>query len=183
MERFDGTVCRRHRVMAARRATSAWTHDGFGASGARDNETSQLHSIEINDRRVRGPNEIAYLTANYETTFSSERDPTPRRSLGSRLWILRKRAGTWVVALVGWSVWGGGSSDRKRIGHADHRVVILLVALVLAPILLIRFRKKWVASFNLPVTNRIHRSVCRLASRFWNPDPWVGNRVRSTGRQ
>src|SRR5579871_1690944 len=76
MERFDGTVCRRHRVMAARRATSAWTHDGFGASGARDNETSQLHSIEITDRRVRGSNEIAYLTANYETTFSSERDPT-----------------------------------------------------------------------------------------------------------
>ena len=32
--------------------------------------------------------------------------------------------------------------------------VILLVALVLAPILLIRFRKKWVASFNLAVTNR-----------------------------
>jgi deazaflavin-dependent oxidoreductase (nitroreductase family) len=35
--------------------------------------------------------------------------------------------------------------------------VILLVALVLAPILLIRFRKRWVASFNLAVTNRITR--------------------------
>jgi deazaflavin-dependent oxidoreductase (nitroreductase family) len=33
--------------------------------------------------------------------------------------------------------------------------VILLLALVLAPILLIRFRKRWVAAFNLAVTNRI----------------------------
>ncbi|HZW96099.1 MAG TPA: hypothetical protein VFF64_24350 [Candidatus Eremiobacteraceae bacterium] len=33
--------------------------------------------------------------------------------------------------------------------------VILLLVLVLAPILLIRFRKRWVAAFNLAVTNRI----------------------------
>src|SRR6202162_5478690 len=32
---------------------------------------------------------------------------------------------------------------------------ILFLALVLAPILLIRFRKRWVAAFNLAVTNRI----------------------------
>ncbi len=71
--------------------------------------TTRLHRIEITDRRVRGSNEIGYLTANYETTFSSEEDPTPRQALGSHLWILRKRAGTWVVALVSWSVGGGGS--------------------------------------------------------------------------
>jgi deazaflavin-dependent oxidoreductase (nitroreductase family) len=33
--------------------------------------------------------------------------------------------------------------------------VILLLAFLLAPILLIRFRKRWVAAFNLAVTNRI----------------------------
>jgi uncharacterized membrane protein required for colicin V production len=33
--------------------------------------------------------------------------------------------------------------------------VILLLALLLAPILLVRFRKRWVAAFNLAVTNRI----------------------------
>jgi deazaflavin-dependent oxidoreductase (nitroreductase family) len=32
---------------------------------------------------------------------------------------------------------------------------ILLLAFLLAPILLIRFRKRWVAAFNLAVTNRI----------------------------
>src|SRR5216683_4697167 len=33
--------------------------------------------------------------------------------------------------------------------------VISLLAVLLAPILLVRFRKRWVAAFNLAVTNRI----------------------------
>src|ERR1700693_5570676 len=33
--------------------------------------------------------------------------------------------------------------------------IISLLAILLAPILLIRFRKRWVAAFNLAVTNRI----------------------------
>jgi deazaflavin-dependent oxidoreductase (nitroreductase family) len=41
--------------------------------------------------------------------------------------------------------------------------VILLLALGLAPILLIRFRKRWVAAFNLAVTNRI---TSRFAARL-----------------
>lgn len=41
--------------------------------------------------------------------------------------------------------------------------VILLLAIVLAPILLIRFRKRWVATFNLAVTNRI---TSRFAARL-----------------
>jgi F420H(2)-dependent quinone reductase len=41
--------------------------------------------------------------------------------------------------------------------------VILLLVLVLAPILLIRFRKRWVAAFNLAVTNRI---TSRFAARL-----------------
>jgi ketosteroid isomerase-like protein len=66
---------------------------------------TRIHCIEISDRRVRGSNEIAYLTASYKTTFSSADDATPRQALGSHLWILRKRTGTWVVALVSWSLW------------------------------------------------------------------------------
>jgi hypothetical protein len=45
--------------------------------------------------------------------------------------------------------------------------VILLLALLLSPILLLRFRKRWVASFNLAVTNRI-------TSRFANRLPGFG---------
>jgi deazaflavin-dependent oxidoreductase (nitroreductase family) len=41
--------------------------------------------------------------------------------------------------------------------------VISLLALVLAPILLIRFRKRWVAAFNLAITNRI---TSRFAARL-----------------
>jgi deazaflavin-dependent oxidoreductase (nitroreductase family) len=41
--------------------------------------------------------------------------------------------------------------------------VISLLAILLAPILLIRFRKRWVAAFNLAVTNRI---TSRFASRL-----------------
>ena len=66
---------------------------------------TRIHCIDITGRRIRGSNEIAYLTAGYKTTFSSAEDPTPRQALGSHLWILRKRAGTWVVTLVSWSLW------------------------------------------------------------------------------
>ena len=41
--------------------------------------------------------------------------------------------------------------------------VISLLVLLLAPILLIRFRKRWVAAFNLAVTNRI---TSRFAARL-----------------
>src|SRR5580704_19537638 len=41
--------------------------------------------------------------------------------------------------------------------------MISLLAILLAPILLIRFRKRWVAAFNLAVTNRI---TSRFADRL-----------------
>jgi hypothetical protein len=41
--------------------------------------------------------------------------------------------------------------------------VISLLAILLAPILLIRFRKRWVAAFNSAVTNRI---TSRFADRL-----------------
>jgi deazaflavin-dependent oxidoreductase (nitroreductase family) len=42
-------------------------------------------------------------------------------------------------------------------------LVISLLAILLAPILLIRFRQRWVAAFNLAVTNRI---TSRFADRM-----------------
>jgi ketosteroid isomerase-like protein len=38
--------------------------------------TTRIYAIEITDRRIRGSNEIAYLTASYKTTFSSAQDST-----------------------------------------------------------------------------------------------------------
>jgi hypothetical protein len=40
---------------------------------------------------------------------------------------------------------------------------VVFLAILLAPILLIRFRKRWVAAFNLAVTNRI---TSRFAARL-----------------
>ena len=68
--------------------------------------STRIHGIEISGRRIRGSNEIAYLTACYKTTFSSAEDSIPRQAFGSHLWVLEKRAGRWVVTLVSWSVWG-----------------------------------------------------------------------------
>src|SRR3989442_3987765 len=36
--------------------------------------TTRIHSIEITDRRIRGSNKIAYLTANYKTMIFSAED-------------------------------------------------------------------------------------------------------------
>jgi ketosteroid isomerase-like protein len=66
---------------------------------------ARIHGIEISDRRIQGSDEIAYLTANYKTTFSLSESSEPTRSSGSHLWILRRQAGTWAVAFVSWSVW------------------------------------------------------------------------------
>jgi ketosteroid isomerase-like protein len=81
--------------LLGREAVSAWMARG----------STRIHSIEITERHIRGSNEIAYLTANYKTTFSLKEDATLRQSRGSHVWILRKQAGTWVVALVAWSLW------------------------------------------------------------------------------
>src|SRR4030081_637965 len=42
-------------------------------------------------------------------------------------------------------------------------VILSVLAILLAPILLIRFRKRWVAGFNLAITNRI---TSRFAARL-----------------
>jgi ketosteroid isomerase-like protein len=65
---------------------------------------SRIHGIEISDRRIRGSDEVAYLTANYKTTFFSGENSLLKHSSGSHLWILRKHA-RWLITLVGWSTW------------------------------------------------------------------------------
>ena len=83
-------------------------------SGQLAHGTTRIHGVEISDRRIRGSNEIAYLTANYRATFSSAEDFTLRQALGSHLWILQKRAGAWLVTLVSWSAWGRAAISGTR---------------------------------------------------------------------
>jgi ketosteroid isomerase-like protein len=67
--------------------------------------SERVESIEITDRRIRGSNDIAYLTASYKTKLSPAQNGMTREMLGSHLWILQNRAGTWQVTLVAWSRW------------------------------------------------------------------------------
>jgi ketosteroid isomerase-like protein len=62
-------------------------------------------SIEISNRRIRGSNDIAYLTADFKITFPLQLNSTPELILGSHLWILRKNSGPWLIHLVTWSLW------------------------------------------------------------------------------
>jgi ketosteroid isomerase-like protein len=82
--------------LRGRVAVSAWMAHG----------TRKIQCIEITDRRIRGTNELAYLTASYKTTFSSAEDSTLRQTRGSHLWILEKRFGAWLVTVVSWTLWG-----------------------------------------------------------------------------
>jgi ketosteroid isomerase-like protein len=66
---------------------------------------AKIHAVDISGRRIRGSGDIAFLTANFRTTFSTADDLTPRQILGSHLWILQKRSDTWLVTLVSWSLW------------------------------------------------------------------------------
>lgn len=77
-------------------------------------KATRIHGIEITDRRIRGSNTLAYLTANYKTTFSSAADSMLRQVTGSHLWILARRAGTWAVVLVSWSVWDHTMSESHQ---------------------------------------------------------------------
>jgi ketosteroid isomerase-like protein len=65
---------------------------------------ARIHGIDISNRRIRGSHEVAYLTANYKTTFSPGENSLLKHSCGSHLWILRKHA-RWLITLVGWSTW------------------------------------------------------------------------------
>lgn len=73
-------------------------------------QTASIHGIEISELRIRGSNEVAYLTSSFKTTLTSAENRTDRQILGSHLWVLEKRAGVWVVVVVTWSLWDRGAN-------------------------------------------------------------------------
>ena len=81
--------------VVGRDAIMAWIRGG----------KEKIQSIEISDRRIRGSNEIAYLTASYKTTLTSAKNRKGRQVRGSHLWILQNLAGSWRIKLVTWSRW------------------------------------------------------------------------------
>ncbi|HEX4156435.1 MAG TPA: nuclear transport factor 2 family protein [Acidobacteriaceae bacterium] len=68
-------------------------------------EAVKVNAIDIANRRIRGSKNLAYLTANFNSTFTLTNGTTPRQVRGSHLWILQNSAGAWLVTLVSWSIW------------------------------------------------------------------------------
>ena len=71
--------------------------------------SSQIHSIEIANRRVRGVSGMAYLTADFTTSSSLAGEVSVTTTRGSHLWILREHGGEWLVEVVSWILWDHGA--------------------------------------------------------------------------
>ena len=74
-------------------------------------EAMVIHDIEISERRIRGTNELAYLTANFCTTFSLKEESICRQARGSHLWILEKHLDRWLVVLLCWTSWSSENTS------------------------------------------------------------------------
>jgi ketosteroid isomerase-like protein len=75
-----------------------------------ERNSTKIHDIEIIGRRINVSNDIAYLTANFKTTFSTVEGGAHREASGSHLWVLRKQLNKWFIVLVSWSSWDCRSS-------------------------------------------------------------------------
>ena len=49
-------------------------------------------------------------------------------------------------------------------------LAIIIIAIAASDVLMMRFRKRWLAKTNIAFTNRIYRAVRRLASGLPHPD-------------
>ncbi len=67
----------------------------------------EVQSIQISNLKIDGDGSVAYLTANYSTTYISGPEAVTSHARGEHLWILRKMSsGDWKVAIVMWSLFG-----------------------------------------------------------------------------
>jgi ketosteroid isomerase-like protein len=62
-----------------------------------------LLQVDVDDVFVGGSDTTAYLTSNYHTRFLPEGVSETQEVTGTHLWVLRKQAGEWRVAVVMWS--------------------------------------------------------------------------------
>lgn len=54
---------------------------------------------------ICGNDSVAYLTSNFSTRYTSQHSTEIVESTGTHVWILRKEAEQWRVAVVTWSLW------------------------------------------------------------------------------
>ena len=64
-----------------------------------------LQQVDVDDVFVSGRDTTAYLTSNYRTRFLPEGVSETQEATATHLWILRKQAGKWRLAVLMWSSW------------------------------------------------------------------------------
>ena len=75
-------------------------------------EKTKIHSVEITDRRIRGSSEIVYFYRKRPNLrFHRPKTRPADKPSEAICGCCDKRAGTWVVTLVSWSVWGSADTS------------------------------------------------------------------------
>ncbi len=63
----------------------------------------RVKDVRITDVAIQGSGSVAYLTSNYSSDYELPGASVVRQAEGGRLWILRRAAGSWRIAVVSWS--------------------------------------------------------------------------------
>ena len=70
-----------------------------------ENNRVDLHKVVFTRTSVDGNDSVAYLTSDFSSRYSLPGSSEIHECTGTHLWILRKEAGLWRVAVVTWSSW------------------------------------------------------------------------------
>ena len=68
-----------------------------------ESDDVQVKQVRITDLAIHGSGSVAYLTSNYSSDYELPGASVVRQAEGGRLWILRRSAGSWRIAVVSWS--------------------------------------------------------------------------------
>ena len=70
-----------------------------------DNNRVDLQEVTFTRTTVHGNDSVAYLMSEFSSRYFTQDSSEIQESTGTHLWILRKEAELWRVAVVTWSLW------------------------------------------------------------------------------
>lgn len=70
-----------------------------------DNNRVDLQEVTFTRTTVHGNDSVAYLMSDFSSRYFTQHSSEIHESNGTHLWILRKEAELWRVAVVAWSSW------------------------------------------------------------------------------
>ena len=70
-----------------------------------ENNRVDLQEVTFTRTTVQGNDSVAYLMSDFSARYFTQDSSEIHESTGMHLWILRKEAEVWRVAVVAWSSW------------------------------------------------------------------------------